>query len=245
MVPARFLLLLLVSAGVGSGCDRGEPPSTRQVRDGKRTLAETLAGFERRIDALENKGALPDARRVARALASTPGLDLKGPPGPMGPAGPPGPTGEPGPRGPIGEQGSAGERGPIGPPGDRGPRGTQGPQGLQGPQGEQGPPGPRGPAGAEGAPGGYSSKKSVYRASAELSLGAGLTGAAVAACKGNRDLIVSGSCVAQPPWLAMLVQIGASAASDTRRAAAWRCEYKNLSSKSAISISSTAHCLPR
>ncbi|MCA9671183.1 MAG: hypothetical protein KC503_36545, partial [Myxococcales bacterium] len=155
---------------------------------------------------------------------------------PQGPAGPTGASGPPGPAGPVGPAGPKGALGPVGP---------QGPQGLQGPQGIQGPAGAVGPAGPEGPAGGYASKASLYRATGELNIGATLTGAVVAACRDARDLLVSGACSANPSWLGALGQAGARHAQDRSRAAAWRCEYRNLSNRKTLRIRAEVFCLAR
>lgn len=250
MVPPRPLHLLLMIAAVWIiGCQRERPKPqilrVEQIRHGKSSLERTLSRLERRIDELETKGSWPDAKRVAKALAATPGLELTGPPGPNGPAGPEGP---PGPAGPQGEKGPPGPRGDSGPRGERGPQGPPGPQGsqgLQGPQGIQGPPGPAGPAGPEGPPGGYSRKRSLYEASAQLRIGPGLSGAVVAACRSAKDLLVSGHCGGEPAWLGALDQAGAVDMTSSKRAAAWRCEYRNLSSKTPLSIRALVYCIKR
>ena len=231
------------------GCQQEDPKPqilrVEQIRHGKSSLERTLSRLEKRIDELETRGSWPDAKRVAKALAATPGLELTGPTGPSGPAGPPGP---PGPPGSQGEKGPPGQRGDPGPPGERGPQGPPGPQGsqgLQGPQGIQGPPGPAGPAGPEGPPGGYSRKTLVYEASAQLRIGPNLSGAVVAACRSAKDLLVSGHCGGEPAWLGALAQAGAVDLTSSRRAAAWRCEYRNLSSKTPLSIRALVYCIKR
>lgn len=250
MVLIRPLPLLLWMTAVWiMGCQREQPKpqvlKVEQIRHGRSSLERTLSRLEQRVSELETKGSWPDAKRVAKALAATPGLELTGPPGPNGPAGPSGPAG---PAGPQGEKGPAGPRGDPGPNGERGPQGPPGPQGsqgLQGPQGIQGPPGPAGPAGPEGPPGGYSRKSSVYEASAQLRIGPGLSGAVVAACRSAKDLMVSGHCGGEPAWLGALGQAGAVGLSSSKKAAAWRCEYRNLSSKMTLSILARVYCIKR
>jgi hypothetical protein len=242
---AAVLVGVLVGACPQPEKEPAAPLTAGQIRRGKGTVEVALAAVERRVAELETKGAWPDARRVAKALATTPGLELTGP---SGPPGPPGPQGEAGPKGPEGPQGVVGPRGETGPPGPRGPQGPPGPQGgqgLQGPQGIQGPPGPRGAAGPEGPPGGYNRKQQIYTASAQLSIGPGLSGAVVATCRAVKDLLVSGHCGADPAWLGALGQAGALHLSSVKRAAAWRCEYRNLSSKTPLSIQVRAYCIKR
>jgi len=239
------LLLLGVLAGCPRPAEKPKPIEARKVRLDRTNVAAALAELSRRVKQLETHGSLPDAERVARALASLEGvLDLKGPqgpegpPGPAGPVGPTGPVGEKGPPGPVGETGPPGPRGPGGPPG------PQGPQGLQGPQGIQGPEGPKGPAGPEGPAGGYSRKSQIYQTTAQLEIGPNLSGAVVAACRIPKDLLVSGHCGADPAWLGTLGQAGGVDLGG-RGAASWRCEYRNLSAQSRITISATAFCLKR
>jgi len=223
----------------------GKAVNAGQVKRGKGTVERSLAQLERRVAELETKGSWPDARRVARALATTPGLELGGPAGPPGPAGPAGSLGPPGPAGPAGPLGPRGEAGPPGPRGVLGPPGPQGGQGLQGPQGIQGPGGPPGQPGPEGPPGGYSRKQQVYGTTAELSIGPGLSGAVVATCRSADDLLVSGHCGGDPAWLGALGQAGAINLSSTKEAAAWRCEYRNLSTKTPLSIRARVYCIKR
>jgi hypothetical protein len=116
---------------------------------------------------------------------------------------------------------------------------------LQGPQGIQGQPGPAGPAGPEGPAGGYSRKRDVYRASGKLTIGPGLSGAVVAACRDVKDLLVGGHCGAAPAWLGGLGQSGSIDVESAGAAAAWRCEYRNLSTSSPLAISATVYCIKR
>ena len=244
------LLVVFLSGGCPFwGDDKEEKPSppvrAKVVRLGKTNVADALAKLTRRVRQLELHGSMPDAQRVASALATIEGLDLKGPPGPQGPAGPAGPPGPVGPTGELGPKGPQGDVGPAGPRGEVGGPGSQGPQGLQGPQGIQGPQGPKGPAGPEGPPGGYARKDHVYRTSAQLNIGPGLSGAVLAACRTPKDLLISGNCAASPAWLGALGQGGAVALEAIKKAASWRCEYKNLSNRSNITISATAFCIKR
>jgi len=246
VISALSLVLLL------AGCPRAKeapkpppkPPTADQLAFEKTTVAQALTELKRRISKIETGGTMPDAKKIAHNLAAIPGLDLRGPIGPAGPIGPPGPQGEKGVAGPIGPQGAPGELGPPGPKGSLGPPGPQGPQGLQGPQGIQGPAGAKGPAGPEGPPGGYTHKRQVYRASAALKIGPGLSGAVVAACRSGKDLLVSGSCHAQPAWLGALGQAGATEMSG-KTPAAWRCEYRNLSRRESLTINALAFCIGR
>jgi hypothetical protein len=247
MTTAR-LSLALAAAVLGLGACPEKPAApleSRELRHRGESLERVLATLERRLKEVETKGTLPDARRVAQALALVPGGSIAGPQGlagPPGPKGDPGPRGEPGPAGPVGPRG---EPGPPGPQGPGGPPGPQGQQGLQGPQGIQGPPGPAGPAGPEGPAGGYSRKRDVYRAGGQLAIGPGLSGAVVAACRDPKDLLVSGHCGASPAWLGGLSQGGAVEVESAGSAAAWRCEYKNLSRTTAVTIAATVYCIKR
>ena len=218
-------------------------PESSQVQHGAKSVAEVLQTLEQRVKTLEARPAWPDGAALAVYLSTLPGLAIPGPPGPPGPAGPAGPTGkgDPGPAGPAGPRGEAG---PPGPRGEVGPPGPQGTQGLQGPQGIQGPPGPAGPRGPEGPAGGYSRKREVYRATAQLSIGPGLSGAVAAACRDANDLLISGHCGATPAWLGALGQAGATDA-DSTTAAAWRCEYRNLSAHNSLMINAAIFCVKR
>ena len=245
-----------------------------EVKHGKKSVAHALGELERRVALLEQEpsstpgastpdaGVLPDnsRREAAQATAKAPPTSpAKAPPTspakapPTSPASralvqpdkcdcPAGPKGEPGPAGPTGPPGTDGETGAVGPHGSPGP---QGPRGLQGPAGVQGVPGPSGPQGPRGPLGAYGSKRQVYRASGKLALGPGLNGAAVAACRGPRDLLVSGTCAANPSWLGALGQAGAADIGTPNRAASWRCEYRNLSRQRVIQISARVFCIKR
>ena len=231
---------------VGAACRQEERPATAgEVRFGNVSVARALSELQRRLGEVERKGTLPDAKRVAQALAALPGRDLRGP---AGPSGPPGPAGAQGPSGERGEVGPVGPRGDLGPPGSRGelgPPGPQGSQGLQGPQGIQGPAGPRGPLGPEGPPGGYARKSDLYSVGAQLTIGPGLSGAVVATCRDVKDLLISGHCGADPAWLGALGQAGGVELDAARKAAGWRCEYRNASSRRAITARAEVFCVPR
>ena len=262
---------MVVTASCAQEPEKPRVVKAGEVTHGKKTVAQTLGQLERRVALLEQtatRAPAPAAAPAARAPdASLP--DRSGPdrrigvpsPGRTGPASAPGnepvhravvspakcacpagPRGAVGPPGPPGLAGKDGEEGKVGPPGTAGP---QGPRGLQGPPGVQGIPGPAGGRGPEGPPGAYGSKRQVYGASARLVLGPGLTGAAVAACRGQRDLLVSGSCMASPSWLGALGQTGATDTAAQNRAASWRCEYRNLSTQRSIQISTRVFCIER
>jgi hypothetical protein len=234
--------IVVVAAG---GCVERKPAppiEARQVVRGRGTVEHSLVQLETQVKHLASV-AWPNATLLAQYLGSVPGLLLPGPAGPSGPPGPPGPPGkEPGPPGPAGVRGEAG---PLGPRGEVGPPGPQGTQGLQGPQGIQGPPGPAGPRGPEGPAGGYSRKRDVYKASARLSIGPNLSGAVAAACRDVKDLLVSGHCGATPAWLGALGQGGAVDVDSAASAAAWRCEYRNLSSRNSLTIDAAVYCVMR
>jgi hypothetical protein len=245
---ALLITTILVGCPLFGGDEEKQPPRVIQAKEvhlGKADLAKVIEELRRRVRRLEIHGSLPDAQRVARALATVEGLVFRGPPGPAGVPGPPGPVGpqglvgEQGPKGPPGEQGPPGPRGEVGPPGPQGPQGLQGPQGIQGPQG------PKGPAGPEGPPGGYSYKGQIYTTTAQLAIGPSLSGAVVAACRTPKDLLVSGHCGATPAWLGALGQAGGVALDDRKKTASWRCEYRNLSAHNNVTITATAHCIPR
>jgi hypothetical protein len=231
---------------VAAGCVERKPPppiQAQQIMRGRSTLEQSLLDLETQVARLAARPTWPDASLLAGYLASAPGLLIPGPPGPAGPPGPLGPPGkEPGLPGPAG---SRGEAGPAGPRGEGGPPGPQGTQGLQGPQGIQGPPGPVGPRGPEGPAGGYSRKRDVYKATAQLSIGPNLSGAVAAACRDIKDLLVSGHCGATPAWLAALGQGGAVDVESTSAAASWRCEYRNLSSRNTLTINAAVFCIKR
>ena len=270
MRPLSLLLLLIVVAAVQADCaqERQQPRVVKagEIKHGKKTVAHTLGELERRVALLEQTSETaaapapasspPDAsvspdratKEAAPTAARTPTDPTKPSPAsrvsiqPHKCACPAGPPGEPGPRGLPGAQGETGETGSEGPRGNPGP---QGPRGLQGPSGVQGIPGPSGPRGPEGPPGAYGNKRQIYRASATLALGPGLNGAAVAACRGTRDLLVSGSCKATPSWLGALGQAGATDLKPLQKAASWRCEYLNLSRQRTIQISARVFCIKR
>ena len=114
-----------------------------------------------------------------------------------------------------------------------------------------GPPGPTGPTGPEGPPGPAvrldtaPEKGDVYRRRVEQSLEAGETGAAVARCAGVHDAVLSGACSAEPAPLGALVQAGAYGLDDPKTAAGWRCEYRNVSPRRAITARAEVFCVPR
>ena len=252
-LPCLALAILLIGCPLwrpGGEQKKDRPRAVRasEVVHGQSNIGRALDELSARVKRLEVHGSLPDAERVARALASIEGLVQQGPPGPPGPGGEPGPAGSPGPQGIRGDPGGAGPPGEVGPPGPRGqvgPPGPQGPQGLQGPQGIQGPPGPAGPSGPEGPPGGYSHKGQLYSTTAQLAIGPSLSGAVVAACRTVKDLLVSGHCGATPAWLGALGQAGAVALGESKKPASWRCEYRNLSARNNVTITATAHCIGR
>jgi len=76
-------------------------------------------------------------------------------------------------------------------------------------------------------------------------IGPSLSGAVVAACRDPKDLLISGHCGASPAWLGALGQGGAVDAEATGAAAAWRCEYRNLSSQNALTLQAAVFCIKR
>ena len=261
-------LLLIVAAAALAACaqERQQPRVFKagEIKHGKKTVAHALGELERRVALLEqtsrqipssapavsppDASVAPDQAAREAAPAKVPSASTKPSPTsraliqPDSCACPAGPQGEPGPRGLPGPPGKEGETGSEGPRGNPGP---QGPRGLQGPSGVQGIPGPSGPRGTAGPPGAYGTKRQVHGASATLALGPGLTGAAVAACRGPKDLLVSGSCAATPSWLGALGQAGAADLELPHKAASWRCEYRNLSRQRTIQISARVFCIKR
>ena len=67
----------------------------------------------------------------------------------------------------------------------------------------------------------------------------------ITACRDPKDLLVSGHCGASPAWLGTLNQSGSVDVDAASTAAAWRCEYKNLSRTTAIGIAATVYCIKR
>ncbi len=205
-------------------------------------LEQRVAAAEQRVAAIEQRGALDTQAVASELLAKGSAAGLGGPAGPDGPPGPPGPAGPAGPAG-IGPPGFAGERGPKGDPGPPGPEGPQGIQGLQGPQGLQGTQGTQGPKGPPGPAGAYGQKTDLGRKEHRVSVGSGLVATAVASCERASDLLVTGGCYADPPWLALLLASRPLAITDTATPAAWRCDFKNASPSSTIEIVAEAYCV--
>ncbi len=252
-LKALYYILFSVVA-CESGCQDGpiskqhpkvKQLTSREVLHGSTTVEEKLNRLEEKMSRIEKEGTCKDAKRVAKVLAETPGTVFSGPPGPTGPPGPRGPQGEPGPQGEKGASGPKGESGPPGERGEKGGMGPQGPQGIQGPPGIQGPQGPQGIAGPEGPPGGYATKRQVYKVSAQLQIGPGLSGAVMAACRKPQDLLISGFCGASPSWLGVLHQSGGIAAQTSETLASWQCEYQNRSTGKAIQIKSEVFCVTK
>lgn len=198
--------------------------------------------LERRLTAIEQRGAIDTHTVAAELLAKGSAAGLTGPAGPLGPPGPPGPPGPEGPAG-VGPPGPAGERGPKGDPGPAGPEGPQGIQGLQGAQGIQGQQGAQGPKGPPGPAGAYGNKSDLIRKENRISVGAGLVATAVAPCDRAGDLLVTGGCYADPQWMAILVASRPVAMTDGGNAAAWRCDYKNTSPSSTIEVVAESYCV--
>lgn len=214
----------------------------RQDDDSAKQLEAKLAEHSQRLAAIEQRGAVNTQAVAAELLAKGSAAGLRGPAGPPGPEGPPGPgsagpIGPPGPPGPQGERGLKGDRGERGPEGPQGVQGGQGPQGLQGTQGPQGPKGPPGPAGA------YGQKTDLARREHRVTVGAGLVATAIAKCEHATHLLVTGGCYADPQWMAQLVASRPLAMADNATAAAWRCDYKNLSPTATIEVIAEAYCV--
>jgi hypothetical protein len=124
--------------------------------------------------------------------------------------------------------------------------GTQGPQGVRGEQGTQGIQGPRGvqgPVGPKGAPGAYSTKADPYVKRGALAIGPGQYGAAVAACRDRRDILITGGCRATPAWIGYLTQVGPQHLTTAQQAATWRCEYRNISPSTTLQVHAEAYCI--
>jgi hypothetical protein len=213
--------------------------------DTEQRLEETttrVGDHDRRIGAIEGRGAVDAKLVAAELLAKGKAAGLSGPAGPPGPRGPDGPTGPAGPGGvgppgPQGPRGAKGDPGPLGPEGPQGIQGLQGPQGLQGQQGAQGPKGPPGPAAA------YGQKSDIQRKEARISVGAGLVATAVASCDRAVDLLVTGGCYADPQWMAQLVAARPLAMSDGAAASGWRCDYRNTSPSTTIEVVAEVYCV--
>ena len=213
-----------------------------------RASASRIDDHDRRLGALEKRGAVDVQAVAAELLARGKDAGLAGPPGPPGPpgpegsagsagsAGPAGPAGV-GPTGPEGPRGAKGDPGPPGPEGPQGIQGLQGAQGIQGPQGAQGPKGPPGPAST------YAGKSDVQRKESRISVGPGLVATAVASCDRAADLLVTGGCYADPQWLAQLVAARPLAMTDGASPASWRCDYRNASPSSAIEVVAEVYCV--
>ncbi|MCA9672956.1 MAG: hypothetical protein KC503_45505, partial [Myxococcales bacterium] len=88
MLPSLRAIALAVVAVALPACTSHRdpqplpPPVASAVRYGKRSVAAALDDLVKRLGKLEREGSWPDAKRVAQALAETPGLDLRGPAGP-------------------------------------------------------------------------------------------------------------------------------------------------------------------
>lgn len=259
MVRHQTLMLLALTLAMAA-CTRQRqqrPLRSGEILHGGGSVAQKITAMERRLHSLEQKqraaatvarvtAPKPDARppadadaRVKVAAASpAPAVAPAACTCAAGAAGKPGAPGPAGPAGPVGPAGEAGATGLSGQPGGQGPRG------LQGPPGVQGVPGPRGVQGLAGPPGTYGARAQLYRASGRLTLSAGLNGAVVATCRKTTDLLISGGCAAEPPWLGALGRTSAVDLATKDRAAGWRCEFRNLSATRAITINAAAYCVP-
>ena len=238
---SRFAGIALLAALATAACGRepdSRPAAAAEAADVAKVTAR-LEAAEQRLAALEQRPPA-DVQAVAAELWAT-AQDAgvsgpPGPPGPAGPAGPEGPAGPMGPAGPAGEQGAKGNPGPAGSEGPQGVQGLQGPQGLQGTQGTQGPKGPVGPHGA------YGVKADVMRREARISIGPGLVATAVVSCERAGDLLVTGGCVAEPLWMAQLINARPIAVAEEARAAGWRCDYRNTSPASTVEATAEVFC---
>ncbi len=242
--PYRKWLLIMSLCWVGGCTRRGVPPPVQtdlqeQADQERAHLKRTVEALSRRLERIERQGLLPDAEKVAQVLSFMPPVLISGPPGPPGAQGSIGPRGDNGPPGHIGPQGAQGPPGPRGSPGPVGSQGIQGSQGVQGPAGSVGPPGPEGPAG------GYHEKRGVYKVSAAMSLGPGQSGAVLASCRKEKDLLISGACGSKPVWLGALGQGGAINTNISDKSAGWRCAYKNISQKNSLAVNADVFCLKR
>jgi hypothetical protein len=238
-MPSRRVLVVGL---VGLAACQAEP-------DARIDPAITRIGdHDRRIAAIERRGAIDSQAVAAELLARGKDAGLTGPLGPPGPAGSAGPAGTPGPAGsgspgpaglpgPEGARGAKGDPGPPGPEGPQGIQGLQGPQGLQGTQGTQGPKGPPGPAAA------YGRKSDIQRKEARISVAAGQIATAVASCERAVDLLVTGGCYADPQWMAQLVAARPLAMTDGATPPSWRCDYRNTSPGTAIEVVAEAYCV--
>jgi hypothetical protein len=231
-MPRRFVLLVVIA------CRSQEAPSTEG-------LEARITEIDRRIATLQARGATDTQAIAGELLAKGSEHGLQGPAGPPGAEGPAGAAGPAGPMGPagVGPPGPQGERGPRGDPGPQGPEGPQGVQGLQGAQGVQGPQGPQGPNGPPGPAGAYGQKTDLMRKDHRISVGAGLVATAVAACERASDLLVTGGCYADPPWMAIVVASRPVAMTDGGTPAAWRCDYKNTSPGTTIEVVAEVYCV--
>ena len=237
---SQTLVALALTAAIACEDSPGGDDAERAA-EARAELLASVEDLEERIANLERADER-DAERVAQALLER-GADVRGPPGALGPAGPPGP---PGPRGPQGEDGPSGPPGPPGAKGDRGPKGPPGPQGiqgLQGPQGIQGPQGPQGPEGPPGPPGALGKKADLIRREARVEILPGLTGSAVARCDAATELVINGGCTASPMWRAQLLGARAVDATDSSRAAGYRCDYRNTSAETTLEAIAEITCV--
>ena len=264
-VRNRYVALGLLAALV-QGCGAEDSASGDKDRAAQEQAQETqalrdklvaheerlsrLEGLSARVERIETQGADVDQQAVAEKLA--PLLLDAGIQGLQGPPGPSGPQGEPGARGPQGELGKQGETGPQGPQGpiggkgDRGPPGAPGPQGiqgLQGPQGIQGAQGPQGPIGLTGPSGAYADKDDIIRRAAQITVKPGVVASVVARCDRVSDLLITGGCTADPSWLGQLSASHAFSVRDPAQAAGWRCDYRNSSISSDITVQAEAYCV--
>lgn len=244
MLPRGVVLVVSCAVAViAPGCqDNAAGDGSRVVRDPRvDELTERIAALEQRLAEVASAPIRVDEGAIVDELWQR-GRDagILGPPGPDGPAGPAGPQGIEGPEGPLGPRGPEGGQGETGPPGPPGPQGIQG---LQGPQGVQGPRGPAGEGGPPGPGGAYAVKQDLSRREARVEVGPGLVASAVVECDRSDDLLVTGGCGVEPVWLGALILAQPFAMQDDRAAAGWRCDYRNTSDTTKITIVARAFCV--
>jgi hypothetical protein len=85
-------------------------------------------------------------------------------------------------------------------------------------------------------------KEDLQHHEARIQVGPGLVGSAVAKCPHPTDIIVIGGCSANPMWRAALVASSPFSASNTSSQAGWRCDYRNQSSESEITVTADLWC---
>jgi len=81
------------------------------------------------------------------------------------------------------------------------------------------------------------------RREARISLPPGLVATAVVQCEKSIDLLVAGGCVADPMWMAQLINARPTGVADAAAAAGWRCDYRNSSPSTTIEVMAEAFCV--